>query len=182
MIRGELLPAWARATIARLLGVPMPLPEDDASLEEPGASFVTLTQNGRLRGCIGSLVADRPVRLDVMVNAAAAATRDHRFAPMTAAELPHTKVEVSLLAEPEPTGWRTFDDTLRGVRPGIDGLILSSPSQGVRGTFLPSVWGQLTDPRDFLTRLVAKAGLHSWPDDAEVQRYTVTTYTEKEPS
>ena len=69
----------------------------DPEQEKPGASFVTLTQDGRLRGCIGSLEAYRTLAEDVAANAVAAAFRDTRFAPLTRHEWASTRIEVSQL-------------------------------------------------------------------------------------
>ncbi|HOI52892.1 MAG TPA: AmmeMemoRadiSam system protein A, partial [Azonexus sp.] len=99
---GNALLRHARAAIAEALGEPAPAAPDLAALHEPGATFVTLTQGGELRGCIGSLEAHRPLLDDVCANARAAALRDPRFPPLVASELARTRVEVSLLTPAEP--------------------------------------------------------------------------------
>ena len=81
---GRELLALARAAIARRFGVDQPAPPITDTLRQPGATFVTLTQNGQLRGCIGSLEAWRPLAEDVCENAVNAAFRDPRFAPLDA--------------------------------------------------------------------------------------------------
>ena len=83
-----------------------------------GATFVTLTQRGQLRGCIGSLEAWRPLLADVQENACNAAFRDPRFEPLRADELPVTRVEVSLLTPAEPL---TFTRRSRCPRPAAPG-------------------------------------------------------------
>jgi AmmeMemoRadiSam system protein A len=147
-------------------------------LNTPGASFVTLTQAGSLRGCIGSLEACRPLRDDVATNAANAAFRDPRFPPLTAGELAGTRIEVSVLSEPEPYPFTDRADALSRLRPGIDGLTLEYGNR--RGTFLPQVWESLPEPDAFLTHLVRKAGFPPgwWDDDARLSRYTVTAFEE----
>ncbi|HSN44676.1 MAG TPA: AmmeMemoRadiSam system protein A [Propionibacteriaceae bacterium] len=175
---GEILLALARAAIAEHFGR-VEKPDDSASwLAEPGAVFVTLSQGGRLRGCIGSLEAHRSLASDVAHNARAAAFSDPRFPPLTADELPRTRIEVSVLSAPEPLPASTETELLARLRPGVDGLILSWG--GHRGTFLPQVWEQLPEPRDFWTHLKRKAGLplSFWSPDALIQRYTVTAWTE----
>jgi AmmeMemoRadiSam system protein A len=151
---------------------------DRSFLDQPGAAFVTLTQAGELRGCIGSLEAWRPLRQDVRANAVAAAFDDPRFPPLGADELARTAIEVSVLSAPEPIAFTDRADLLRQLRPGVDGLILSAP--GHRGTFLPQVWEQLPTPELFLEHLVRKAHLPPgyWSDDVVVQRYTVAAFAE----
>src|SRR5674476_960119 len=147
-------------------------------LDTPGAAFVTLTQQGALRGCIGSLTAYRSLRDDVAANAANAAVRDPRFPPLTAAELPDTHIEVSVLSASEPYPFTDRADALSRLRPGVDGLTLEYGSH--RGTFLPQVWDSLSTPDEFLAHLVRKAGLPVgwWDDDARLSRYTVKAFEE----
>ena len=140
-------------------------------LSQCGASFVTLTRDGALRGCIGSLEAARPLGLDVAQNALAAAFRDPRFPPVTAAEWPRCRVEVSLLGAPKPLRFADEEDLLQQIRVGEDGLILSC--QGRRATFLPQVWESIPDKRRFLGELVRKAGL---PADTRLGRCRVERY------
>ncbi|MDR2379200.1 MAG: AmmeMemoRadiSam system protein A [Bifidobacteriaceae bacterium] len=163
-------------------------PADGAELESvaalarllagPGAAFVTLTQGGDLRGCIGSLEAHRPLGLDVQSNAIDAAFGDPRFPPLAARELERTAIEVSVLSPPVPLEFADRDDLARRLRPGVDGLILQAA--GRRGTFLPQVWEQLPTPELFLSHLVRKAGLPSryWSDEVRIWRYTVTAFEE----
>ena len=151
---------------------------DDAWLRAPGATFVTLMQRGELRGCIGTLLAHRPLRADVQANAVAAALRDPRFPPLVAAELAHTDIEVSLLSTMQPLHATSEADALAQLRPRIDGLLLES---GVcRATFLPQVWEQLPEPRDFMAHLKDKAGLARafWGPDVRLKRYTVDKWRE----
>jgi AmmeMemoRadiSam system protein A len=147
-------------------------------LDTPGAAFVTLTQKGSLRGCIGSLTAYRPLREDVADNAVNAALRDPRFAPLTTRELAWTHIEVSVLSDPEPYPFTDRADALSRLLPGIDGVTLEYGSR--RGTFLPQVWESLSEPEEFLSQLVRKAGLPAgwWDDDVRLSRYTATAYEE----
>jgi len=147
-------------------------------LDTPGAAFVTLTQQGALRGCIGSLTAYRSLREDVAANAVNAAVRDPRFPPLTADELPDTHIEVSVLSASEPYPFTDRADALSRLRPGVDGLILEYGSH--RGTFLPQVWDSLSTPDEFLAHLVRKAGLPAgwWDDGAGLSRYSVKAFEE----
>lgn len=147
-------------------------------LRSPGASFVTLTQRGQLRGCIGSLEARRALYTDVRANAVAAALRDPRFPPLAAAELRLTRVEVSLLSAPEPLAFDSEADALAQLRPGVDGVLLEYGS--LRSTFLPQVWEQLPGPEDFMSQLKRKAGLpgNFWHERLRLQRYRVEKFQE----
>ncbi|MBI1905186.1 MAG: AmmeMemoRadiSam system protein A [Rhodocyclales bacterium] len=175
---GALLLARARCAIARHLGVSdAPLP-DQPELEALGATFVTLTNAGELRGCIGSVYARRTIAEDVAFNAIAAATRDTRFTPVTASELPHIRVEVSLLSEPHKLDFRDEATLLKKLRPGVDGVMLYAGAHSA--TFLPQVWEQLREPRQFLDALKRKAGLDPSQSaiDLHVATYTVRKWTE----
>lgn len=150
--------------------------EHSAALRAPGASFVTLHRQGDLRGCIGSLEAQRPLVVDVAENAYAAAFRDPRFAPLRAEELADLQLHISVLSAPAPLEFRDEADLLRQLRPGVDGLILTA--DGHRGTFLPSVWESLPRPEQFLAQLKRKAGLPAdfWSPALRVQRYTTEAF------
>ena len=171
----------ARRSIEHGLQTGSPLAVDVASypaaLQEPGASFVTLNIDGRLRGCIGSLEAVHPLVEDVARNAFSAAFRDPRFPPVSAAEAPRLNIHISVLNPAEPMQFSSEEDLLAQLRPGVDGLILEDG--GRRGTFLPSVWESLPDPRDFLQELKRKAGLapDHWSDSLRVWRYTTESFS-----
>ncbi|MES9857823.1 MAG: AmmeMemoRadiSam system protein A [Sedimenticola sp.] len=146
-------------------------------LQATRAAFVTLHRNGQLRGCIGHLEAIQPLVQDVCDNAFAAAFRDPRFPPLSAAELADLELHISVLTPSSPMNFSSEEDLLRQLQPGIDGLILEDGRY--RGTFLPSVWEQLPNPTDFLRRLKQKAGLAPdyWSKSLTVRRY----YTESFP-
>jgi AmmeMemoRadiSam system protein A len=176
--KGALLTALARAAIAERFGTsPARLAHPDW-LDAPGAVFVTLSEGGRLRGCIGSLEAHRSLAEDLLANARAAAFRDPRFPPVQAAELDHLRVEVSILSPAEPMQFTDEADALAQLSPGIDGVILEHGFH--RATFLPQVWEQLPDRRVFIAHLKAKAGLPAdfWAPDIRLSRYTVQKYAE----
>ena len=151
---------------------------DDPWLREPGATFVTLRRGGNLRGCVGSILAYRPLLEDVWRNARASAFHDSRFPPVQAGELAEISIEVSLLSAPEPLACSSEAEALRLLRPGVDGVILEC-AEG-RGTFLPQVWEQLPDPQAFLDHLRAKAGLPRgfWSPGVRLSRYTVRKWEE----
>ncbi len=178
--------AVARESIRHGLETGRPLTVDvsafDPALQKERASFVTLNERGELRGCIGSLEAYRPLVADVAENAFNAAFRDPRFPPVTPDEFDALRIHISVLSPPEPMEFRDEADLLAQIRPGIDGLILEDA--GRRGTFLPSVWEQLPDRRQFLAHLKLKAGLppDHWSPTLRVWRYTTESFGEDDPN
>lgn len=186
--RGRRLLARARGaleeTLLELSGIDerrgSDLAADAAWLAEPGACFVTLRKAGELRGCIGSVQPARPLREDLRANAVAAALRDPRFPPVTAAELPAIQIEVSLLSPTEEIPFCSEEAAVAALRPHVDGVILEFDGQ--RGTFLPQVWESLTEPETFLRQLKLKAGLDPdfWSIGIRLWRYTVEHWEESE--
>lgn len=173
----------ARAAIASVLRQPHEAVAEHADwLQQPGATFVTLTQRGELRGCIGTLQAQRSVLVDVKANAVAASLRDPRFPPMVAAELSITDIEVSLLSAMQPMVFATESEALAQLRPQIDGVLLAFGQH--RSTFLPQVWEQLPDVRHFMAHLKQKAGLPAgfWHPGLRLERYTVSKWKESDPA
>lgn len=186
---GSILLPLARSAIAERLGSavdPGAAPdagsvagdaEEVAWLHEQGASFVTLHIGGRLRGCIGTISAYRSIAADVTNNARNAAFRDPRFPALSADEYADLSVEVSLLSPAVPVDCQDDADLLAQLRPGVDGVLIEAGDK--RGTFLPQVWEQLPDPKDFLAQLKAKAGLRGpCRPDWRVSRYAVTAWSE----
>ncbi len=147
-------------------------------LQTEGASFVTLHLNHKLRGCIGSLEAYRPLLRDVSDNAFAAAFRDPRFSPLTALESKPLAIHISVLTAAEAINFTSEQELLSLIRPGIDGLILEESKH--RGTFLPSVWESLPEPDLFLAHLKQKAGLPAkyWSDSIKISRYQTESFGE----
>ena len=133
------------------------LEELSPNLHEPGASFVTLTKKGELRGCVGALEAYQPLVEDVREHAVAAALQDYRFSPVVPEEVSGLIIEISRLTPPQLLEYEEPDELLACLRPGIDGVILR---EGVRrATFLPQVWHKIPDPNKFLGHLCRKMGV-----------------------
>ncbi len=193
---GDLLLPVARAAIIAAVGAAQdtwprrtppdpPEPDDDALAGLPawaravGASFVTLTQDGRLRGCVGSIEAHRPLLLDVRENAVSAATRDPRFPPVSADEVPGLALHVAVLTPPEPLDVGGFDEAYRALQPGVDGVVALIAGR-YRATFLPRVWDDLPDPAEFLRHLWIKAGFTPgvWYEGTRLETYTVRDWGE----
>lgn len=146
-------------------------------LKATAASFVTLEIDGRLRGCIGSLVAHRELVADVAHNAQSAAFRDPRFPALSLSEFERVDLHISVLSTPQPMPVSSRADLLAQLRPGVDGLILAEGSH--RATYLPSVWDQLPEPAQFVSELRRKAGLPAdgWSSETRVQRYTTFEFS-----
>lgn len=177
--RGAVLLKLARAAIAKRLNQPVPAVPEPEWLAEPGATFVTLTIDGELRGCIGTLEPHRSLGDDVRENAVSAAFRDPRFDPLRAAELPEIRVEVSLLSAAEPIVAADEAAALAALRPHTDGVVLEYKQY--RGLFLPQVWEQLPEPTKFLAHLKRKAGLpmNFWSPAVRLFRFTVSKWKEE---
>jgi len=176
--QGQVLLKLAREAIAAQFGTPRATPAEEAWLLAPGATFVTLTEKGQLRGCIGSLQAYRPLLEDVRANAVAAAFRDPRFTPLHEVELLHISIEVSVLTPAEPIAFDSETDALAQLRPGRDGVIFEYAHY--RSTFLPQVWEQLPSPEGFMAQLKRKAGLPGdfWSPAVKLSRYRVQKWKE----
>lgn len=145
-------------------------------LREEGATFVTLTLDGKLRGCIGTLEAHQPLIEDVREHAVAAALADYRFPPVRPEEVARLKIEISRLTTPQPLEYESPLDLIKKLRPGIDGVVLMD--EGRRATFLPQVWHSLPDAEDFLDHLCLKMGAPRklW----RLKKLTVLTYQVEE--
>jgi len=126
------------------------------TLKQKGASFVTLTIEGDLRGCIGTLEAFQPLYRDVQDHAVQAALEDYRFPPVTEEELPLISIEISRLTPPVPLAYHNPADLPKLLKPNFDGVILKDGFR--RATFLPQVWDQLPDAGMFLSHLCQKMG------------------------
>ncbi len=176
----------ARAALHAAVGAAVPAQgtqdNDYNDLQMPGASFVTLTQQGQLRGCIGSLQAHRPLAQDVRANAQAAALQDPRFAPVRAGEAPGLGVEVSVLTPSQPLTFANQAHALWQLRPGIDGVVFECVHEGraYRSTFLPQVWEQLPNVVQFMAHLKVKAGLSAnfWSPAVRLSVYQVQKFYE----
>ena len=180
--RGRVLISIARSVIAKELHIAIDeYPTSGLSwLEKPAATFVTLTVNDKLRGCIGTLEAHRSLLDDVSGNARAAAFDDPRFPALTADDFAGLMVEVSVLTEIEAMHAHTEDVAISKLRPGIDGVVFKFGMY--KATFLPQVWDQLPDPVDFLGHLKVKAGLSAefWHPEVLLYKYQVKKYREKD--
>ena len=146
---------------------------------ERRGTFVTLTIGGNLRGCIGHIIPQESLLEGVRVNAINAAFRDPRFRPLSQNEWEKIKIEVSILTDPKPLQYSDADDLLNKLRPGIDGVIIKKGYS--QATFLPQVWEQLPDKKEFLTHLCMKAGLNGseWKKgELGVSTYQVQAFEE----
>ncbi len=174
--QGQALIKLARQTIAEKLGKKSisvdPMTLDDSAFQAHRGTFVTLTIDKQLRGCIGNLDAGESILAGIKCNAINAAFHDPRFSPLNAHELDQVDIEVSILTEPEPLEYGNSKELLSKLRPHTDGVILRKGSASA--TFLPQVWEQLPRPEQFLSHLCMKAGLPG--DDWKKSRLEIMTY------
>ena len=182
----EYLLFLARSTIAGELGIkwsgyndkPTQRP-DEPELDEKKGTFVTLTINDELRGCIGQILPDDVVQDTIKENALSAGFYDSRFNPLTKAEFDEIKIEISILSRPEEFKYNTVQELLDHLQPGVHGLIIKLG--GRSATFLPQVWDDLPKKEDFLGHLCLKAGLDflSWKNlKLQIHTYTVEHFQE----
>lgn len=130
------------------------LPDD---LVDQGSSFVTITNHGKLRGCIGSTDAQYPLAEDIARNAISASSRDYRFPPISTSELPDIRLEVTILTRPVRLLYQDYEELVGKLKPGTHGVILISGTQ--KGLLLPQVWDRLPDVDRFLEMIALKAGI-----------------------
>ena len=178
--RGALLLTLARCAIKERFGGPVvERPEGDEWLDERRAVFVTLRQDGALRGCVGQVAARFTLWEAVREAALAAAFHDRRFFPVQADELSLVRIELSVLSAMESLEVTSQEDLLAQLRPGEDGLVLSFGPRSA--LFIPQMWKQLPEPRDFLAQLRRKAGLPGtqWLPGTRVERFTAEHWAEQ---
>lgn len=157
-------------------------PGDDPYYRQPLATFVTLTLDGQLRGCIGNLTPTGPLWESVADNAVNAAFHDQRFSPLSEDELDMVHIEISILTPPRVLEYTDSADLAARLRPGVDGVILRRGRAGA--TFLPQVWRQLPSVELFLGHLCRKAGLpeNCWKNEhLDIQTYQVEHFHEEQP-
>ncbi len=145
-------------------------------VKEPFGVFVTLHEQGELRGCIGYVVGFKPLYEAVMDMAKAAATEDPRFPPVTLDEVDQLEIEISVLSP-----LKTIRD-INEIQIGKHGLIIEKGMH--RGLLLPQVateWGW--NREQFLQQTCLKAGLppDAWKDpDAKIQIFSAEIFSEKD--
>ncbi len=151
---------------------------DDKFWQDQGV-FVTLTEHGELRGCIGTIMPVSPLIQAVASNAISAAFNDPRFEPVEEAEFANLRIELSLLSVPAELAFSSLADLESKLATTHPGVILQ---RGVyQATFLPQVWEQLPDVRAFLEALCRKAGLRTEslsPPGLRVFTYTALAFSE----
>lgn len=176
----QLLTLARRAIDTKLQGQECIVDRDEYSpqLQELGACFVTLHHRNRLRGCIGSLIPSRSLLDEVVANAQSAAFDDPRFAPLSPAEFAEVTIDISVLSPQEEIVCASEAELLAALEPQRDGLVLQEGYS--RATFLPSVWEQLPDRREFVHQLKRKAGLtpNYWSDTIRFSRYYTECFSE----
>ncbi|MGC8651041.1 MAG: AmmeMemoRadiSam system protein A [Minisyncoccia bacterium] len=152
----------------------------DSELLVKRATFVTLTKNNELRGCMGELEAHKPLYQSVIDNSLASAFLDPRFSPITHDELTDLKIEISILSPLKKLALNNTQKLLKYLQEKRPGLLIKK--NGFQATFLPQVWEELPNPKDFLSQLCLKAGLpqEQWQNlDLEISEYQVEEFKEE---
>jgi len=173
--------AFARQSIEHGLEFQPPLAVDLISVEpvlrQPAATFVTLLYQQRLVGCVGSLQATQPLLSNVVHNAHSAAFMDRRFAPLEQDKLAGLDIEIAVLSELSAVDVYSEQALMAFLQPGVHGLVLEYGEQ--RATFLPKVWAQLPDKREFVAQLKEKAGLPAdfWSPQIQISSYTSDSFS-----
>jgi AmmeMemoRadiSam system protein A len=161
---------------------PRPAAKDVAPyLKKPGAVFVTITLDGKLKGCIGHLVPIMPLYRSIIDNAVNAAFKDPRFMPLMPGEKERIRIEISVIGASERLDYIDADDLLSKLQPPRDGVTISKGFH--KATYLPQVWEELTDKEGFMCSLCIKAGLepYAWKNDKlVVETYRVEKFEEKQ--
>lgn len=141
-------------------------------LKEKRAVFVTLTINGELRGCIGSLEAREGLYKDVINNAVNAAFSDSRFFQLTKEEFSQIKIEISVLTPMKRFNYKTDDELVKFLEKEKPGVYIKKGFYSA--TYLPQVWEHFSSASDFLDSLCEKAGLDA--DEWKTGRLDVSIY------
>lgn len=136
--------------------------------------FVTIKQNGELRGCIGNFVSDQPLYLLVQDMAVSAATRDPRFYPMKVVDLADFSLDISVLSPLKKIA------SVEDIKVGVHGIYIVKGSY--RGVLLPQVATEFGWDRDqFLKHTCIKAGLpdDAWKGECEIFIFSAQVFGEK---
>jgi uncharacterized protein len=182
--QAQLLDIARRQLVATASGqgpIDVPATEVPGQLARNEAAFVTLTENGVLRGCmIDQFQPHEPLVQNVLRNVQLAAAGDERFAPVTEAELPNIQISISVVYNIEPVTYDDPDELVAKLEPFVHGVILNVDGQ--IATYLPSVWETFPQPETFLSQLCIKGGWDAdrWKTEPypEVQTYRVIEFGE----
>jgi AmmeMemoRadiSam system protein A len=175
--RELLLDIADRAVREGLIGENPTIPGLDllpASLARPSGVFVTLTVDGDLNGCIGSVEGDEPLARSTARHAWSAAFDDPRLPKLQASDYERLTIEVSVLSPLHAVESGSREELSGRLRPAVEGLLLGTAQ--TRAVFLPSVWSQLPQPSEFVDQLLRKAGFipGSWPEGIRAWCFTTT--------
>jgi len=180
---GKYLLEVARKTIERQLFKDKAVAQGNEfyspKFSEKRGTFVTITINDNLRGCIGHIIPQETLLEGIRENAINAAFKDPRFNPLSKGEWEDIKIEISILTDPAILKYSDADDLLKKIRPNVDGVIIKKGYY--QATFLPQVWEQLPDKKEFFTHLCLKAGMNGdeWKNGKlEVYTYQVQAFEE----
>lgn len=150
----------------------------EEDLKKEFGTFVTITHNDKLRGCIGHILPVQPLYIDIIDNAISSAFKDPRFPPLSEKEFKNLKIEISILSIPKKLQYETTKEMFDKINVG-DGIIIKHGSASA--VFLPQVWDELPLKNEFLSHLCVKAGLplDIWKEGVlEVEIFNVEKFKE----
>ncbi len=176
----ELLKLARKTLVYYMKNNAMPTPEQLEIKITPGmkqimGAFVTLHENGKLRGCIGEIVPRRPLYVAAMAHAVNSALRDYRFSHVDIDEIPKLEFEISALTPSKPV------KSCKGIVIGKHGMTIQK--NGRSAVFLPQVAPeQGWNLEQTLTHLSMKAGLppDAWKADAKFTVFEAIVFNDKE--
>jgi AmmeMemoRadiSam system protein A len=171
----KFLLSLARKAITHYLetGKILHIETEDKILQEKRGAFVTLQVDDQLRGCIGYPLPVNPLYETIIESSTAAASRDFRFPSLTLDELPHTKIEISVLGVLQKV------NDVSEIEVGKHGIIVSKGHN--KGLLLPQVpleWDW--DRETFLSHGCLKAGLEEeeWKKGVSIEIFTAQVFSE----
>jgi AmmeMemoRadiSam system protein A len=145
------------------------------------ATFVTLEKNNELRGCMGELEPQKPLYESIINNSLASAFLDPRFPPLDKTELKGIIIEISVLSPLKKVPiFKNSEDLLNYLTQKKPGLFIKK--NGSQATFLPQVWEELPETKNFMTQLCLKAGMNpdEWQNlEMEIYEYQVEKFKEE---
>jgi AmmeMemoRadiSam system protein A len=174
--RRQLLQIAREAITSQITAGSVPIREvKSEKLNAMFGCFVTIKMGGKLRGCIGNFISDKPLHKLVQEMATAAAINDPRFYPMKKSDLENFTLEISVLSPLQKTA------SIEEIQVGTHGIYMERNVH--RGVLLPQVASeQKWDRETFLQQTALKAGMgkDDWKDNTEIYIFTAEVFNEED--
>ncbi|NRB22736.1 AmmeMemoRadiSam system protein A [Shewanella sp.] len=179
LARSTLIDAFGSVPAANLpMTAPGKLP-NETLVELKLGCFVTLTLDGKLKGCMGCIEGERTLANSIPDLASSSAFYDRRFSPLQKSQLGRVTIEISLLSPLTPLNVSSQLQLEKYLARDHYGLVLKE--DGLRAVFLPQVWAHFPSPKAFIDALKVKGGWpeNYWSDKIEVELFKVIHFSEK---